>query len=209
MYHSIADETEMRSDSDCKMKDDSMDVNFSALDTNSSTVDFHLAPSHKRRRIRRKRSSKQGAKSMDENFDQSQNDKFNKPKIVNSCILPSSTHIRFDNLADNSEGMRNELPSSTNENKTNSVNAVLPSLKTAKHARLASLLQLKNCSSPITFAPNKPKHANGTETLIDNEKPVENIDLKDKYSSLKPEEYPTLLAATEIGDIIAFKVIFS
>ncbi|XP_043281330.1 uncharacterized protein [Venturia canescens] len=212
MYHSMMNVTEIESGSDFKQKDDSIVTDSSVMETNSNTVNFDLAPSHKRKRIRRKKSSKQGEKTLNESLDRSENEnkepKFNKPKVVGMCILPTtSTHIRFDNLDNNSQKAEDEPTGVATYNKINPNGSVLPSLKNSKLAKLSSLLDLKNCSSPLTFAPNKPKHTNSSEMPNDNENSKGNDDSRGKYDNVKPEEYPSLEAATEIGDVVAFKVL--
>ncbi|XP_043677963.1 uncharacterized protein LOC122633729 isoform X2 [Vespula pensylvanica] len=169
------------------------------------------SPSTKRKRVRHRK----GKKNIS-TFIQNPNDKNDitkKPKIVDSLVLSSGKHIRFDT-------------SETNEIQMMQQFVIEPAL--------SKLISLRNSSTPLTF-PNKkikeeivkPQNISTIEVEnidISNEKTNEtlnntvekntsgkeiNHDLKNQsFSDIELEQYPPVkMQDVENNDIIAFKML--
>lgn len=129
----------------------------------------------------------------------------NKPKIINSYIIPFGKHIRFDDSEDNNVEERKPKCQQI-MNGTNTTH-VSPSHE------LANLLSLSNNSTPITFTNNKikeiqdPQKVQSRENINNGIASTNNINLE-KLLNTDFQTYPIMIEKPQLKDIIAFKVIF-
>lgn len=160
----------------------------------------------KRKRVRRKKKSQ----DIEEPVTEEEN-KSKKPKIVNSYIISSSKHIRFDN-ADTDEVVVKEVIHG--ETMNGYANKVSPPHE------LANLLSLGQNSTPITFTNTKVKEEIKIEYVSDEESRlntgVENTNvitslskmLQDgkELSIMDLEACPVMTTKPQLKDFVAFKV---
>ncbi|KAL2714489.1 uncharacterized protein V1478_015674 [Vespula squamosa] len=214
--------------SDSKQDLSSMDVTFHSIVNDiednyidSKTMNSNImedysfikkeSPSTKRKRVRHRKGKKNISTFIQNPNDK--NDTTKKPKIVDSLVLSSGKHIRFDT-------------SETNEIQTIQQFVIEPAL--------SKLFSLRNSSTPLTF-PNKkikeeivkPQNISTIEVEnidISNEKTNEtlnntveknisgkeiNHDLKNQsFSDIELEQYPPVkMQDVQNNDIIAFKML--
>jgi len=141
--------------------------------------------------------------------------KSKKPKIIDSYIIPSGKHIRFDNI-ENDDTAKQEI--SKNESYLS---------KASSSRDLSTLLALGQSSTPITFINKKLKNGVKTENVLNDEIRSKNLNkiiedsteqnLCGKESKKKEvqnyksfhvdlEKIPIMTRKPQINDIITFKV---
>jgi len=141
--------------------------------------------------------------------------KSKKPKIIDSYIIPSGKHIRFDNI-ENDDIAKQEI--SKNESYLS---------KTSSSKDLSTLLALRQSSTPITFINKKLKNEVKTENVLNDEIRSKNLNKviedsteknlcekeskKEEVPNYKSfhvdlEKIPIMTRKPQINDIITFKV---
>ncbi|CAK9821909.1 COIL [Anthophora retusa] len=163
----------------------------------------------KRKRVRhrnRKRKNTQQQEIKEEE------NKSRKPKIIDTCIIASGKHIRFDSV-DNEDIPKKEV------NHLETVNGSSMS-KLSPTRELANLLSLGQTPTPLTFTNTRVKEEVKLELMSDeethfvasSENTNESIGLNkrsEEEKDLLSKDYELLPILTEtptVGDIIAFKV---
>ncbi|XP_076159952.1 uncharacterized protein LOC143143013 [Ptiloglossa arizonensis] len=185
-------------------------VDLKTTDTNvmeDVSITKDSAIRRKRKRVRRKKKSQ----DIEEPVTEEEN-KSKKPKIVNSYIISSSKHIRFDN-ADTDEVVVKEVIHG--ETMNGYANKVSPPHE------LANLLSLGQNSTPITFTNTKVKEEIKIEYVSDEESRlntgVENTNvitslskmLQDgkELSIMDLEACPVMTTKPQLKDFVAFKML--
>lgn len=210
-------------------------VENSGGDTDSKTVDNNVIEDNmidsnvsdtKRKRVRKRKPKNQlrqfavAPLNITEDV-VSKESKSKKPKIIDSYIIPSGKHIRFDNMENDENTVAKQIVQE-NESKNESCSSKAPSSRD-----LSTLLALGQSSTPITFTNENKKLKNGikTEGVSNNEirknfnKIVEDGTEKNScskeskkeiqnYKSLHTEleKVPIMTRKPQYNDIIAFKV---
>lgn len=204
-------------------------VDHSGEDTESKTTDNNLTEEcnmidsivsgTKRKRVRKRKPRNQfqlivsPVDTTKENV--SKELKLKKPKIIDSYIIPSGKHIRFDNIEND---ISKQMVQETSRNESYSS-------KTSSSKDLSTLLALGQSSTPITFVNKKLKNEVETESMLSNEIRNKNLNKTKKDSieknlcskeSKKTENYKNIHAEVEkvpimtrkpqINDVIAFRV---
>ncbi|XP_017882322.1 uncharacterized protein LOC108626253 [Ceratina calcarata] len=129
-----------------------------------------------------------------------------KPKIINSCVVSTGKHIRFNNV--DTEGAE-EVQSDTIDRPA--------SLSTAI-SKLANLLALGESPAPLTFSNTRIKQEVKTERTSDEEAVRFNPSSENTNEStavinnniLTPteiEQYPPMTTKPQLKDVIAFKML--
>ncbi|XP_076654660.1 uncharacterized protein LOC143360027 isoform X2 [Halictus rubicundus] len=136
-----------------------------------------------------------------------------KPKIINTYVISTSKHIRFDNL-DSPETVAK--PNTSNKKVNGSyIDEVAPSHE------LANLLSLGHNSTPVTFTSSQVKEEIKLESMSDEETRLNaSFETKSKSNSLLKmlqegkkltskdlEACPSLLTKPELKCVIAFKML--
>lgn len=213
-------------------------VDHSGGDTDSKTIDNitedcnmtdSIISDAKKKRVRKRKPKNQfrqfvvGPLNMTEDK-MSKESKSKKPKIIDSYVIPSGKHIRFDNMENDENNIAKQIVQeiSKNESKNESCSSKAPSSRD-----LSTLLALGQSSTPITFTNENKKLRNGikTESILNNEvnknfnKIMEDSTEKNScskeskkeiqnYKSLHAEleKVPIMTRKPQYNDIIAFKV---
>ncbi|KYM94107.1 PREDICTED: coilin [Cyphomyrmex costatus] len=203
-----------------------MVVSCSEEDTDSKTTDNltencneidSIVSIAKRKRIRKRKSKNRSQliisspDRIEENI--SKESKLKKPKIIDSYVIPTGKHIRFDNMENDEHTITEQIvqEASRNESYLN---------KTSSFRDLSTLLALGQSSTPITFR-NK-KLNNGVKIENDEIKNKNMEDITEKnVCSTKPkkeiqsykklyadlEKVPIMTRKPQVNDIIAFKTL--
>lgn len=204
--NTMSDNTEEETDS---LTDNNLTKNCNLTDSVLSIA--------KRKRVR-KRKPKNKFKTFPElllSSNMSEN-KFKKPKIIESRIIPSEQHIRFDNTEKEENNIAKQIVQETSRNES--------CISKASSSRdLSTLLALGQSSTPITFMNKKVKNEirrenelnDEIETKVlkknmeDNISKEKNVYDKEKYENLMfndLELIPIMTRKPQVKDIIAFKV---
>lgn len=174
-FYSVIDDT---------MIDDTEEETDSKVTDNNLTEDCNMTDSivsiAKRKRVRRRRPKNRIKTSL--SSDMNEENKPKKPKIIDSYIIPSGKHIRFDNIEkdestekeDTTEKKENiEKKEITEMEEHNIAKQIVQEIsrnesyisKTSSSRDLSTLLALGQSSTPITFINKKAK----TEVKMENE----------------------------------------
>ncbi|XP_043253882.1 uncharacterized protein LOC122398242 [Colletes gigas] len=183
----------------------------------SKTIDMNVmedisiedsVPCRKRKRLRHRKKKPQDVKqSVTE-----EENKSKKPKIINSYIISSSKHIRFDNVDTEEVVVKEVIHGDTMNGCTNNAS---PSHE------LANLLSLGQNSTPITFSNTKLKEEIKIEHTSDEENRLNttitntniNVALSKKLeegielSSKDLKACPVMTTEPQVKDFIAFKML--
>ncbi|XP_011254359.1 uncharacterized protein LOC105250116 isoform X2 [Camponotus floridanus] len=175
-FYSVIDDT---------MIDDTEEETDSKVTDNNLTEDCNMTDSivsiAKRKRVRRRRPKNQIKTSFILSSDMNEENKQKKPKIIDSYIIPSGKHIRFDNIEkdentekeDTTEKKENiEKKETTEMEEHNIAKQIVQEIsrnesyisKTSSSRDLSTLLALGQSSTPITFINKKAK----TEVKMEN-----------------------------------------
>ncbi|KZC09675.1 PREDICTED: uncharacterized protein LOC107187793 [Dufourea novaeangliae] len=165
----------------------------------------------KRKRSRKKKKAQTINETPNKNVDTETQVK--KPVIINSCIIPSSKHIRFDTL-DTAKANRKQIThrEETNESSTNEV--------TVSH-ELDNLLSLGQNSTPVTFTSQNIKQEIKIEHIPDEQTQLDvSFEKKDESENLIKQlqegkellnvgldGYPVMTKKPELKDVVAFKML--
>nr|XP_033326300.1 coilin-like [Megalopta genalis] len=165
-------------------------------------VDSSLRLKRKRTRTRRKKKTQEVTKSVKTEL------VTRKPKIINTYVISTSKHIRFDNL-DSPEIVEKEITPSNKMNGSCTIEEA-PS-------ELANLLSLGENSTPVTFTNSQVKQEIKLEHVSDEENKLENNSKSNnvlkqlqegrELTSKDLEACPALIAKPELKDIVAFKML--
>lgn len=116
----------------------------------------------KRKRVRKRKQKKtaENVPESDTSFSESSN---KKPKIIDSILIASGKHIRFEGIDDEVEASNCCV---TNGN-TQAIeqNSLLQNKEFETNKELAALLNLKYSSTPLTFSHKKKKKVYKPETI--------------------------------------------
>ncbi|XP_012057894.1 PREDICTED: uncharacterized protein LOC105621028 [Atta cephalotes] len=215
-------------------------VNCSEEDTDSKTIDNSKTTDNltkncnvidsivsitKRKRVRKRKSKNQSqfiispSNRIEENI--SKDPKLKKPKIIDSCIIPSGKHIRFDDIENDEHNIARQIAvqeASINHSYLN---------ETSSSRDLSTLLALGHSSTPITFINKKLKNDVKTEDILNDgirsknlnkimedstEKNLCSKESKKEIQSYKNlyadlEKVPIMTRKPQVNDIIAFKTL--
>ncbi|XP_006616353.1 coilin-like [Apis dorsata] len=176
-------------------------TNISQNEKFDISTNLFTCPKRKRVRHRKKKITDE------ETVIQKKENELNKPKIINSYIIPFGKHIRFDDLEDNDEERKPKCQQIMNGTNTTHVS---PSHE------LANLLSLSNNSTPVTFTNIKNTNIKVKEIQDPCEKveshenksiaSTNNINLE-KLLNIDFKTYPIMIEKPQLKDIIAFKML--
>nr|XP_012233864.1 PREDICTED: uncharacterized protein LOC105678796 [Linepithema humile] len=210
-------------DEDHAMLDDTDQDTDSKVTDNNLTEDWNRTESvvsiAKRKRVRKRKSKNRS--SFVSPSDTKEEDKLKKPKIIDSYIIPTAKHIRFDNIESKENNIAKHIvqETSTNESYVS---------RTSSTKDLSMLLSLGQSSTPITFVNKKIKHDIKMDTELNNGSKKnlnkiieEDISLENKlcneetnknsqsfkYFTQNIEEVPIITRKPQVKDIIAFKTL--
>ncbi|KMQ93393.1 hypothetical protein RF55_6508 [Lasius niger] len=219
IYYSVINDT-------MKINKDTEEDTDSILTDNNLTENCNLTDSttsiKKRKRVRRRKPKKE-FKSLTELILESSNmseNKFKKPKIIDSYVIPSGRHIRFDNTEKEENNIAKQIVQETSRNESYVSNASSP-------RDLSTLLALGQSSTPITFVSKQVKNEvkmenklnNGIRSRILNKIVEDNVSTeKNLYNKEKAQSYenwmpsdleliPIMTRKPQVKDIIAFKTL--
>ncbi|KYN35289.1 hypothetical protein ALC56_10464 [Trachymyrmex septentrionalis] len=208
-------------------------VNCSEEDTDFKTTDNltencngidSIVSITKRKRVRKRKPKNQSqfivspSNRIEENI--SKEPKLKKPKIIDSYIIPSGKHIRFDDIESDEHNIARQIAvqeASRNHSELN---------ETSSSKDLSTLLALGQSLTPITFINKKLKNDITTENVLNDEisknvnkimedsteknlcskeskKEIQNY--KNLYADL--EKVPIMTRKPQVNDIIAFKTL--
>ncbi|XP_029162170.1 uncharacterized protein LOC114933760 [Nylanderia fulva] len=175
----------------------------------------------KRKRVR-KRKPKNKSKTFSEllSYSSMSENTFKKPKIIDSRIIPSGQHIRFDNIEKEENNIAKQIIQETSRNES--------CISKASSSRdLSTLLALGQSSTPITFVNKKVKNEvkrenelndeirtrvlkKNMEDNISKEKNLQDKEKTQNYENLilsDLELCPIMTRKPQVKDIIAFKTL--
>lgn len=211
-------------------------VNYSEGDTDSKTTDNltedcnvidSIVSIAKRKRVRKRKSKNRSrfivspSDRIEENT--SKEPKLKKPKIIDSYIIPSGKHIRFNDIENNEHNIARQIVQEASRNQSY-LN------ETSSSRDLSMLLTLGQSSTPITFINKKLKNEIETKNILNDEIRSKNLneimveDSTEKISCNKEskkeiqsyknlyadlEKVPIMTRKPQVNDIIAFKVCIS
>lgn len=183
----------------------------------NSTINESTA-SNKRKRIR-KRKPKKPAEAVPESDVSVVESSGKKPKIIDSILISSGKHIRFKGL--DNEGNASDVSTTMNEN--NSQRVVQNGDGKSKHfgnTDLSALLNLRQSSTPLTFAHKRQKRDYKVEpmdeagmsvqdTSVLSNKSNKSLDLSKSTVEVERTKESSQLSksVTEHDNTVSFKVI--
>ncbi|KYQ58456.1 hypothetical protein ALC60_02492 [Trachymyrmex zeteki] len=209
-------------------------VNYSEGDTDSKTTDNltedcnvidSIVSIAKRKRVRKRKSKNRSrfivspSDRIEENT--SKEPKLKKPKIIDSYIIPSGKHIRFNDIENNEHNIARQIVQEASRNQSY-LN------ETSSSRDLSMLLTLGQSSTPITFINKKLKNEIETKNILNDEIRSKNLneimveDSTEKISCNKEskkeiqsyknlyadlEKVPIMTRKPQVNDIIAFKTL--
>ncbi|XP_078044726.1 uncharacterized protein LOC144474096 isoform X1 [Augochlora pura] len=191
------DRTEDETNSICDSKVDGQILSDLNLDSSFCTRS-------KRRRIRRRKKTHEVVEPV------KCEPVARKPKIINTYVISTSKHMRFDNLDPPENATKQSTPvKNMNGSITNEVAPV---------HELANLLSLGDNSTPVTFVNSQVKQEIKLEHVSDEENRLAEVKNKSnnvlellqqgrKLSSKDIEACPALITKPELKYIVAFKML--
>lgn len=218
-FYSVIDDTEnghSDRDTDSKTTDNNLTEDCNLIDS--------IVPIAKRKRVRKRKPKNRSwanilppdTHTVEENVPKEPESK--KPKIIDSYIIPSGKHIRFDNMENDENNIAKQIVKEVSRNES--------FLSKASSSReLSTLLSLGQSSTPITFVSKKLKNEVKTENVLNDEVKSKNLKIvaastEKKLCSKEPkneiqsyknlhldiEKFPVMTRKPQANDIIAFKV---
>lgn len=208
-------------------------IDRSEGDTDSKTIDNNLTEDcnvidsivsiAKRKRVRKRKPNNRSQLIVsppditEENIPNESKSK--KPKIIDSYIIPSGKHIRFDNMDNDENNIAKQIVQEVSRNESY--------LSKASSSRdLSTLLALGQSSTPITFVNKKLKSGVKTESVLNDEIRSKNVNKimedsiekklcskeskkeiqSNKSLHVELEKVPVMTRKPQLNDVIAFKV---
>lgn len=223
--------TMFTSDNTYYTEDTEEEADFKDTDTkvkNEINLANFLVPVTKRKRVRKRR-PRNRSQSHILHSDINDEEKPKKPRIIDSYVIPSRKHIKF-NIEDNENDVAKKIVQEVSGNESSG--GIYKDLKnfSSRESSLSSLLALRQCSTPKTYVNNKIKvirveslSNKEIKTNIPNIIKVENVKNIEKNScdnstdkqihkenlkgsELAMEDYSVMNRKPQVEDIIAFKV---
>ncbi|XP_050465710.1 coilin [Cataglyphis hispanica] len=213
-FYSVIDDTaidDTEEDTDSKITDNNLTEDCNVTDSVISIP--------KRKRVRRRRPKNQSKTEFTLSFNMNEENKPKKPKIIDSYIIPSGKHIRFDNVEKEENNIAKQIVQEISRNES-------CISKTSSPQDLCTLLALGQSSTPITFVHKKVKNEvkvenelndgiknknlNKNENNISIEKNLNNKEKTQCYENWihsDPEIIPIMTRKPQVKDIIAFKTL--
>ncbi|XP_029677828.1 uncharacterized protein LOC115244375 [Formica exsecta] len=204
--------------------DDTEEDTDSKVTDNNLTEDCNLTDSvisiSKRKRVRRRKPKNQSKTQFTLSSNMNEENKPKKPKIIDSYIIPSGKHIRFDNTEKEENDIAKQIVQEISRNESYMS-------KNSSSRDLGNLLALRQCSTPVTFAHKKVKNDIKMENELNdgiksktlnkiaenNISTEKNLNNKEKtqcnesWMHSDPEIIPIMTRKPQVKDIIAFKTL--
>ncbi|XP_070161459.1 coilin [Polyergus mexicanus] len=203
--------------------DDTEEDTDSKVTDNNITEDCNLTDSvisiPKRKRVRKRKPKNQSKTQLTLSSNMSEKNKPKKPKIIDSYIIPSGKHIRFDNTEKEENDIAKQIVQEISRNESY--------ISKNSSRDLGNLLALGQSSTPLTYVHKKVKNEvkmenelnDGikiktsnkiAENNISTEKNLNNKEKTQCYENWMhsdPEIIPIMTRKPQVKDIIAFKTL--
>lgn len=211
-FYSVISDTAINSEgeTDSKTTDNNLTEDCNMLDSIVSIA--------KRKRVRKRKPRNRSQiivspPEIAEGMSKEPNSK--KPKIIDTCIISSGKHIRFDDM-EHEDNIAKQIVQEVSRSDS-------CSSKASSSKDLSTLLALGQSSTPITFLNKKLKNGIETESMLSDEIKSKNLKkgMKEnieknvepkkeiqRYKNLHAEleKVPIMTRKPQVNDIIAFKV---
>lgn len=216
-FYSVISETMLdrsEGDTDSKTTDNNLTEDCNMIDS--------IVSVSKRKRVRKRKPKNRSQLIVsppditEENI--SNESKLKKPKIIDSYIIPSGKHIRFDNMDNDENNIAKKIVQEVSRNESYVS-------KASSSKDLSTLLALGQSSTPITFVNKKLKNGVKTENKLNDdisknlnkimkdsiERKVCSKESKKEIQSYKGfpieiEKVPIMTRKPQPNDVITFKV---
>ncbi|XP_012270452.1 uncharacterized protein LOC105694396 [Orussus abietinus] len=172
----------------------------------------------KRKRTRRSQRKKTSNNTSEPPLSSLLQQQLKKPTIIDSVVIPSGKHTRFDNdVSENGTSANDEDMGPSEKIRTLSERSSICENGSASSKDLSVLLSLQKSSQPLTFTSksdkkdvkskdtsNGPSQDSGVKEMeLTNNIPVKDVDI----SSVNPQSYPIMKSIPQLNDIISFKIL--
>lgn len=214
-FYSVASDTMVNhSGEDTESKTDNLTEDSNIIDSFVSVT--------KRKRVRKRRLKNRSQLITPPNIIEENLSKepiSRKPRIIDSYIIQSGKHIRFDNMENNENDIAKQTVQEPSGNESSS------SSKASSSRELSTLLTLAQSSTPLTFVNKQLKNEVKMESVLNDEIRSQNLNktmedsIEKDLCSKEPkktqnyknfhadlEKVPVMLRKPQVNDVIAFRV---